>query len=195
MAIHIVRHGETELNVARVVQKPDTPLSVCGCEQARRVGRRFVGGSIALILTSDYLRAKQTAESIKVAIGAPLEVNTNLRERNFGDLRGTSYDSRGNDIFAEDYVPQNGESWAKFHKRVDKAWAEVVAVGSRLRGDLVVVTHGLVCLSLLDRVLAVPANERVDGWVVGNTSVTVVDAVPPHTVDVLACVTHLEGMD
>ena len=79
MAIYIVRHGETELNVARVVQKPDTPLSVRGCEQARRVGGRFVGGSIALILTSDYLRARQTAESIQTAIGAPLEINTDLR--------------------------------------------------------------------------------------------------------------------
>ena len=53
-----------------------------------------------------------------------------LRERNFGDIRGTSYADLGFDMFAPDYAPPNGETWEVFHARVDRAWEVVrAAVG------------------------------------------------------------------
>ena len=195
MAIHLVRHGETDLNAARVVQNPDTPLSVLGVRQAERVAARFIEHPIDLIVASDYLRARQTGESIAAAIGAPLEINQDLRERHFGELCGTSYDEHNVDIFAEDFHPAGGESRSEFHNRVDRVWHQLLGVAGDLEGDLVVVTHGLVCRSLFDRVLNIPTDKGERDWVVANTSVTVVDDQPPHRVELLACVAHLEGME
>ena len=50
MSIYLIRHGQTDLNAARVVQHPHTPLSEVGLEQARRVGERMRADPIALVL-------------------------------------------------------------------------------------------------------------------------------------------------
>jgi broad specificity phosphatase PhoE len=81
-----------------------------------------------------------------------------------------------------------------FHARVDRAWERVVACAAELRGNLAVVTHGLVCGSIAGRRLGLPAGESApERW--GNTSVTICEPVPPHTVRLLNCVQHLSGDD
>ena len=58
MAILLVRHGETALNAARVMQPADTPLSERGLAQARAVARRLAQrGRVAALLSSDLPRA------------------------------------------------------------------------------------------------------------------------------------------
>lgn len=192
MKILIIRHGETNLNAARVVQHPDTPLSARGLEQAERLGRHLAARNIDLVLASDYSRARTTAEHVSKHTGAPLEINTDLRERNFGDLRGTAYADLGDiDFTADGYQPPNGESWEVFHHRVDQAWASVVEVARGLANDLAVVTHGLVVSSLVDRVLDGSRHLPEPKFVVPNTSFTVVEATKPWRVLELASVTHL----
>jgi probable phosphoglycerate mutase len=191
MAIVLVRHGETASNAQRVLQHPETPLSERGLGQARRVAARLARGRVALIVTSDYARARDTAAAILDACGAPLAIDPELRERNFGDLRGRSYAELGFDPFAPGYVPPAGESWEDLHRRVDGMWEGVRARVSGLTGDLVLVTHGLVCHSLVSR--------RLDGGVscapsgFPNTSVTIVDAAPPWRVRLLGCIAHLDA--
>ena len=53
MKVYLVRHGETPLNAARILQHPDTPLSERGAVQAERVAQRLAGCGVAAILTSD----------------------------------------------------------------------------------------------------------------------------------------------
>ena len=195
MSIYLIRHGQTDLNAARVIQFPDTPLSKRGEEQARRVGERLAKVPVDLVLSSDYVRARQTAEGVVAGTGAPLEFEQSLRERNFGDLRGTAHSSHKEDVFGEGYVPANGESWPVFHERVARAWNVVVEVASGLERDLAVVTHGLVLNSLLDRILELPEEAALQGWVVENTSVTVVEPEPPYRIGLMACTRHLTGMD
>src|SRR5262245_56485781 len=99
MAIFVVRHGETDLNAARVIQRPTTPLSERGRRQADRLGVRLAALGITRILTSDLARAFETAHAIATHTGAPLMVDPLLRERDFGDIRGTPYDALGLDPF------------------------------------------------------------------------------------------------
>ena len=131
MKIHLVRHGETPLNAARVLQHPDTPLSERGLAQAARVAKRLADAGIATILTSDYARALATAEAIRAATGAPMEVEPLLRERNFGTHRGHAYDALKVDIFAPDHDPPGGESVPEFESRVVVAWTAVRAAAAR----------------------------------------------------------------
>lgn len=193
MSILLIRHGQTDLNAARVIQVPDTPLSKRGQDQARRLADRLAVHPIELILCSDYARARMTAEAVRVRTGAPLQITESLRERNFGDLRGTPYSELPTDVFAPHYEPPAGESCEVFHRRVALAWQEVASKARELKGDLAVVTHGLVCGSLVDRVLDRGAGACGDTPLVANTSLTIVDARSPWRIQRLACTEHLEG--
>src|SRR5262249_12139579 len=194
MAIFLIRHGETEGNAARIVQRPDSPLSARGVAQAERLARRLAGEGIAQIVSSDLARAMTTARHLRDVIGVPLTVDPLLQERNFGDIRGTPYAELGLDIFAPDYGPPNGETWAVFHARVDRAWTRVQELAAVGDGHLAVVTHGLVCRSLAERHLVLPNSETVPlRW--ENTSLTIVEGPPPWRVRLLNCIAHLDDLD
>lgn len=188
--IHLVRHGQTPGNARRFLQFPDTPLSECGVEQARRLGERLAHRAVAHILSSDYARAEATAACIAEATGAPLEREPLLRERDFGTLRGTPYAELQVDPFAPGYAPPEGETWEVFHARVDRAWKRVLETAAA--GPLVVVTHGLVGLSLATRHLTLPQSETPERTGLANTSLTSVEPRPPYRVTCFNCTAHLD---
>ena len=195
MALLLIRHGETDLNAAQVIQFPETPLGDHGRLQAEQLGRSLTRRSIDLVLTSDYQRARTTAEHVAQHTGARVIECPQLRERNFGEIRGKPYTEFGDlDIFGLDYEPPGGENWAVFHARVDLAWSEVVSHAQALTGDLAVVTHGLVLRSLLERRLDASGHALGQELAVANTSVTVVERDPPWRVIELASVEHLEEL-
>ncbi len=192
--LFLIRHGETVGNASRIVQHPDVELSSCGVVQAERLARRLAREGIARIVSSDFARAVTTAEHLRRATGAPLSFEPLLRERNFGDLRGTPYAELGLDMFAPDYAPPNGETWPVFHARVDRAWARVQDLAAATGGNLAVVTHGLVCRSLVARHLILADGEAVpERW--ENTSLTIVDGPAPWRVRLLNCIAHLGDLD
>ena len=191
----LIRHGETAGNANGIIQHPDTPLNDNGLSQATLLAKKlsFEYG-IDTILTSDYTRALQTARKIADNNNSTISVSSLLRERNFGKLRGTSYAELGNlDVFSESYTPPDGESWDKFHQRVDSAWEEIKKVKSEINGTLAVVTHGLVLRSLIERKLTIAPGMVSPEFVVGNTSVTAIEGSSPWKVRDLASVDHLIG--
>ncbi len=195
MAIYLIRHGETASNAARVLQFPDTPLSENGLDQAHRLGDRLRAHSFESILVSDYARAHQTAQAVAATTGAPLQVDASLRERNFGDLRGRPYEElaeEGIDPFDDDYEPPGGESWEVFHARIDVAWDLVTRTAEAANDDIAVVTHGLVCASIVTRkaTLAPEIHPGSAGW--ANTSVTILEPGQSWIVTLLNCATHLD---
>jgi probable phosphoglycerate mutase len=206
MAILLIRHGETAGNRDRIVQRPETPLSERGLEQAGRLGHRLAASGIDEIWSSDLPRARMTAEAIVRTTGAPLREASDLQERNFGDLRGTPYSQLDFDPFAPEYIPPRGESQSGFDQRVDRAWRAIErhfheSFAGRDVGHLAVVTHGLFCRSLLTRQLLTPA--QLEGHLddrgqlsMGNTALTVIEADAPGSersfrVELLACTAHL----
>jgi len=192
--LHLIRHGETPLNVARVLQPADTPLSARGQAQARALAERMKPLRLSGILSSDLPRALQTAEAIAAACGLPIETSPLLQERNFGDLRGQAYDTLGFDPLAMDSAPPGGESVAAFEARAVQGWAWIIARHAALGGPLAVVSHGLVL-----RVWLQPGRVDLQGQSlpahVPNTSLSSVDATPPHRAHTVACAMHLDNMD
>jgi probable phosphoglycerate mutase len=190
MIIYVVRHGETALNAARVVQLPDTPLNPRGAQQARRVADRLAAAGVRRVLTSDLRRALMTADAVHARVGGTLTVTPTLQERHFGDLRGRAYSDFAEDIFGPTFAPPGGETWDVFHVRVEQAWREILAAAASGEGDLAVITHGLVCRALAARHLRLPAGVEVpQHW--GNTCVTEIEAAEPWPVRVLNCTSHL----
>jgi len=190
MTILLVRHGETDGNAARILQRPDVPLNEHGMHQAKHLARRLSVHGFVHILCSDLLRARMTAAPLADCSGIPIEQSPLLQERNFGDLRGLAYAALPEDPFGPDVRPPNGEDWPTFHARVADAFAVIVSRRRNLNGTLVVVTHGLVCRALVERHALVPEGvavpERFD-----NTSITVIHDDAPHQVSLLNCTAHL----
>lgn len=189
--IHLIRHGETPGNAGRVVQTPETPLSERGLAQAQQLAARLAGARLGGILASDLARAAMTARCVAETTGLDVVFEPLLHERNFGDLRGTPYSELGVDLFAAELVPPGGESWQGFHERVDRAWQRILVEAARCDGDLAVVTHGLVCLSITTRLAQLPQGEDPELSGFANTSVTLIEDTPPHPVALLDCTAHL----
>jgi 2,3-bisphosphoglycerate-dependent phosphoglycerate mutase len=190
MTILLVRHGETDGNAARILQRPDVPLNDRGIRQAEQLAQRLSGHGFVHILCSDLVRARMTAAPLAARSGIAIEENPLLQERNFGDLRGTPYAALSEDPFGPDFAPPNGEDWPTFHARVADAFAFIVSRRRSVGGILVVVTHGLVCRALVERHALVPVDivcpERFD-----NTSVTILHEDAPHAISLMNCTRHL----
>jgi len=192
MSIIFIRHGETALNAARVVQPADTPLNDRGRQQAQAVARRVAALKPVAVWSSDLPRALETAQAVAAASGnIRLSTSELLRERNFGDLRGRRYDELDFDPLRFYSAPPNGESVDEFRERVARAFAEAVERRAALDGPLAVVSHGLVLRTIIGAQLSV-APETVSQLTMGNTSITIVAPEAPHAIEVLDCILHLD---
>jgi broad specificity phosphatase PhoE len=194
MTLLIIRHGETPLNVTRVLQPADTPLSARGQAQAEALARRLARAdplAPAGIVSSDHPRALGTALALARALGLAVKTSPLLRERNFGELRGRPYDSLGYDPLTSVDAPPGGESQAEFGARCAQAFAWLLVQQAALGGPLAVVTHGLVIRQWLHvGPLGVPAGLALP-TALANSSLTVAEAAPPHRLRLVDCTAHL----
>ncbi len=191
--IYLIRHGQTALNAARVVQHPDTPLDAVGVRQAERLGARMADVGLTRILSSDYPRARRTAAELDATGTIPTELTPLLRERDLGTLTGHPYAEVEHQFFGPDHDPPGGEPWPVFLARVASAWAHVGSVACGNTERVAVVTHGLVIRALTE------LHFTYDGGATQpvrfrNTSVTIIDPAPPWTVRLAACASHLDDL-
>jgi probable phosphoglycerate mutase len=190
MTILLVRHGETAGNASRVLQRPDAPLNERGRRQAERLAQRLFDDGFVHVVCSDLLRARMTAAPLAARSGVAVEESPLLQERNYGDLRGVPYAELTENPFAPDFAPPNGEDWPTFHARAARAFDFIVSTRRRVKGPLVVLTHGLVCRALVNRHARLPEGIGTPD-LFGNTSVTVLHEDAPYTVSLLNCTRHL----
>lgn len=78
--IYLVRHGETEANKVRIHQSSDESLTPKGEKQARHVGLLLKNKNIDTLITSPYVRARQTAGIISEELGIPFTLDESLVE-------------------------------------------------------------------------------------------------------------------
>jgi len=193
MTLLLIRHGETPLNVKRVLQPADTPLSDRGQAQAQALALSLRGQGLRAVLASPLPRAWQTAQAIAQAQGLNVLASDLLQERNFGNLRGLAYDSLGFDPLTRAEAPPGGESSAEFARRCEQAWQWVMQQAARWQGPLAVVTHGLVLRQWLQAgPLDVPSGMALPHGL-ANTSITEVQALPPHRVLRVDDIGHLQA--
>lgn len=85
----IIRHGETEWNQAMRFQgHGDSPLTARGRAQAGAIGKRLKHVPIDILISSDLGRARETADIIAQDTGHAVQLDSRLRERNYGVLEG-----------------------------------------------------------------------------------------------------------
>lgn len=143
--VHLVRHGQSEWNRSGLLQgqRADIPLTRQGLEQAEHAADVLAGCGAVSVLTSDLLRAVQTAEVIAERIGVPLQQREELREQSLGIYEGRP----SREVWAETdpadwgrptWRPPGGESTADVARRLKV----VLRDSATTHGDVVLVTHG-----------------------------------------------------
>jgi probable phosphoglycerate mutase len=87
--VTLVRHGQTERSKIKAYSgQLDIPLTDTGREQARRCAASLAGAGIDAVVTSPLVRARDTAQAIADATGAPLTVEPRLIEIDYGLFEG-----------------------------------------------------------------------------------------------------------
>jgi broad specificity phosphatase PhoE len=87
----LARHGETTFNVRAVVNgdlSVEGPLTEHGEEQARGLGRQLAGERIDLCVTSEFARARRTADLALDGRAVPRVVLPALNDPRYGRFEG-----------------------------------------------------------------------------------------------------------
>src|SRR3989338_4065753 len=129
IALTIVRHGETDLNLKKIIQgcKEDPPLNETGRAQALEAAKKLKGQTFDVFLCSSLRRARETAEIIAKEIGTPVDESwETLRERDLGEWTGRQMEEVMREFppafesmrpAMHQYAPANGESLSQFINR------------------------------------------------------------------------------
>lgn len=135
MRVYLIRHGETAWNrESRIQGREDVPLDREGLEQARECAAAFEGVRLAAVLTSPLSRARRTAELIAGVTGAPVYVEPDLTERDFGSVSGRVVDIFNPEKYAADLEPLD--------EVAERALAVIRRRAGELTGDFAAVSHG-----------------------------------------------------
>ncbi len=163
----LLRHGQTPLSAERrFAGSGDIDLTELGAQQARaaaqRLARRCGDAAIGAIVTSPLLRTRRTAAEAARATGAPLRVEADLRETDFGAWEGLTFAEAEQKWPAEmaawlgdaDTAPPGGESFTEVDRRVMAALDRLL---TRYPGATVlVVSHVTPIKTLVRRALLAP---------------------------------------
>lgn len=144
LTLLLVRHGQSEWNVAGLMQgqRSDVPLTALGHEQAAAAARELAVLRPGALVSSDLLRAVQTAEHCARATGLPVATAPELREQGYGELEGRPSRELWDLVDWTDphWAAEGGESLAQLHGRVAGYLAGLRAAPP---ADVVaLVTHG-----------------------------------------------------
>jgi uncharacterized phosphatase len=149
--IYLVRHGETDWNLAKRIQgSTDIPLNETGRAQAATTGRLLARRDWDLIASSPLVRASETAEIIagETGLPAPLLIDE-LMERRYGDAEGLDYRTI-EERFPGDTLVPGRETREEVAERVLPAIMRLAE--SHPDQSIVVVSHGGVIRTILNLV-------------------------------------------
>jgi probable phosphoglycerate mutase len=146
--LYLVRHGETDWNLARRIQgSTDIPLNDTGRAQAADTGRLLRRRHWDAVITSPLSRAFETGSIIAAELGLPTpSTDADLVERQYGEAEGLNYRELA-ERFPDDAFVPGRETREQVAERVLPA---LMAIAQGHEGEaVIVVTHGGVIRSVL----------------------------------------------
>lgn len=176
------RHGQTDWNLVNRFQgHSDIPLNQTGIEQARRAAPLLFGLRPSKIISSDLIRAKQTAEELANLSKLPIHIDPGLRETNGGKWEGrTGAENRADDYEKfVNWLDGNDEPAGDFgERRSEIALRAVTAIENALdqkTETLVVVTHGGTARIIIGKMLGLPMTKWASIGGLSNASWSILE--------------------
>ncbi|MFH1382407.1 MAG: histidine phosphatase family protein [Chloroflexota bacterium] len=199
----LVRHGTSEYNsIRRFAGHSDIDLTPLGYKQAEKLRDRLAGEKIDIIYCSDLKRAAMTASIISSRHQVETVVCPELRELNYGDIEGLSYEeikSRYPEtaelIATRDITLNfpNGESIndliTREHRFLERLSREAPAQ------NILIVAHSGPLQMLVCHLIGI---EHRHWWQIrfDNASLSIIDTYPPGAIiTVLNDTSHLKDID
>jgi broad specificity phosphatase PhoE len=144
LTLLLVRHGQSEWNAAGLMQGQTrhVALTDLGHHQAAAAARELALLRPGALISSDLLRAVQTAEHCASSVGLSFTTSPALREQGYGVLEGRASRELWSVVRWSDphWSAEGGESLAQLHGRVETYLKELCAEPP---ADVVaLVTHG-----------------------------------------------------
>jgi len=176
------RHGQTDWNLANRFQgHSDIPLNETGIDQARKAAPLLYGLRPSKIISSDLIRAKQTAQELANISRLPIHIDSGLRETNGGKWEGRTGAENRSDDYEKfvNWLDGNDEPAGDFgERRSEIALRAVTAIESALEKEietLVVVTHGGTARIIIGKMLGLPMTQWASIGGLSNASWSILE--------------------
>ena len=157
------RHGQTDWNVENRFQgHSDIPLNKVGHYQAGEAAKVLAALRPDRIISSDLIRAQETAAPLASLTDIKIEINPNLRETDGGLWEGKlASENRAThgELFANWYEGGDEPAGVTGERRSDVAKRAVAVIEketTNFSGTIVFVTHGGTVRSVLGSILKLP---------------------------------------
>ena len=182
------RHGQTDWNVENRFQgHSDIPLNKVGHYQASEAAKVLAALRPDRIISSDLIRAQETAAPLAGLTDIKVEINPNLRETDGGLWEGKlASENRAThgELFANWYEGGDEPAGVTGERRSDVAKRAVAVIEketTNFSGTIVFVTHGGTVRSVLGSILKLPiAQWGVIGGL-SNACWSILDLTKHHT--------------
>ncbi|WP_029696895.1 adenosylcobalamin/alpha-ribazole phosphatase [Franconibacter pulveris 601] len=165
MKLWLVRHGQTEANVAGLYSgHSETVLTTRGIQQAQAVGEMLKAVPFDKVLCSSLGRAQHTAKLIVAGRSLTPEVEPLLNEMHFGDWEMRHHrdlqreDAANYAAWCADWqnvVPTNGEGFQAFSLRVEQLITRLHTMNDAQ--NVLLVSHQGVLSLLIARLMQMPS--------------------------------------
>jgi broad specificity phosphatase PhoE len=197
MKILLVRHGETDYNKKHILMGKINPkLNRTGIKQAKKLARRLSGEHIDAIFSSDYLRARETAEIINSFHGLRIRFDKRLREQDVGIFEG-----KPRHVFVEAmessgrarhlFKPEGGESKKTVQRRALIFLKDVIK--KYPDKTVLIVSHGALIAEVLFHFTGMP-RENYHKLRQKNTALNIIEINKrQHVVKKINCTRHLRN--
>jgi probable phosphoglycerate mutase len=176
------RHGQTDWNLANRFQgHSDIPLNETGIDQARKAAPLLYGLRPSKIISSDLIRAKQTAQELANISRLPIHIDSGLRETNGGKWEGRTGAENRSDDYEKfvNWLDGNDEPAGDFgERRSEIALRAVTAIENALEKEietLVVVTHGGTARIIIGKMLGLPMTQWASIGGLSNASWSILE--------------------
>ena len=184
MKLYLVRHGETDWNIESKIQgQTDIALNERGRQQAEEFAARIAGGDYQVdsIYTSSKRRALETARIIGAALKIEPKVQPGLEEICLGKWEGYTW-KQVKELFWDEYQlwrdnrryqePPLGESYQQL---LDRLLPAIREIAQKERGNVLVVTHSAVIMTLLSYIYDTPFEDMAKNYKTGNAGIVELD--------------------
>ena len=201
-----IRHGETVWNAEKRYQgHGDSPLTETGRKQVTALGRRLKRIRFDNLISSDLGRARETASIVADFTGHPVEIDSRLRERNYGVLEGLTLNEikpRHADVLNQldnndpDYIIPEGESHRQHYRRNVGFLEDILT--KRTGAIIALVAHGGVLDSIFRYVASLPLDQP-RCFITTNASLTIIShgkyfGTPRWVMELWGDTGHLDGI-